>query len=146
MSAKTRVSLFILLLLGLQALPLLSYQGERQTRWPVLAWAMYARSYPPGPIDMDTRRAIATFASGRRGEVTANQVGLPGPAFRKIYVKPVFKGDSAPAYQLMARMNAQSRDPVVELRYEGDRYELVDTGVVKQPLPVVIFRAPQSGQ
>ena len=146
MSPRTRVSLFIVLLLGLHALPVLSYQGERQTRWPFLAWAMYARSYPPGPVDMDVRRVVATFASGRRGEVTANQVGLPGPAFRKIYVTPIFKGDTAPARQLISRMNAQGSDKVVELRYEGERYELGDSGVAKQPLPVLTFQAPASGR
>jgi len=145
-SPRTRVSLFILLLLGLHALPVLSYQGERQTRWPFLAWAMYARSYPPGPVDMDVRRVVATFASGRRGQVTANEVGLPGPAFRKIYVTPIFKGDTAPAQQLISRLNAHASDRVVELRYEGERYELGDSGVTKQPLPVLTFHAPASGR
>ena len=49
MQTRTRISLFILLILGLHAIPVLWYQGERQTRWPFLAWAMYARSFPPGP-------------------------------------------------------------------------------------------------
>lgn len=141
MQTKTRISLFILLILGLHAIPVLWYQGERQTRWPFLAWAMYARSFPPGPIDMTTRRLVATFASGKEEQVTAQLVGLPSPAFQKAYVTSVWKGDSAPAYELIQRLNRRGIDPIVQLRFEGESYTVVDSGVVTTPLPVIIFHA-----
>jgi hypothetical protein len=144
MSLKTRISLLILLIIGLHAVPVLSYQGERQTRWPFLAWAMYARSYPPGPITVATRRLVATYASGKEEEVTQRLVGLPTPAFKKTYIAPLWKGDSTPAYQLIERLNRGRSDPVVQLRLEGERRLLVDTGVVRETLPVVTYRAQPS--
>ena len=144
MSQKTRISLLILLVIGLHAVPVLSYQGERQTRWPFLAWAMYARSYPPGPIAIATRRLVATYASGKEEQVTERLVGLPGPALMKTYIAPLWKGDSMPAYELIQRLNRGRSDPVVQLRREGERRLLVDTGVVREALPVVTYRAHPS--
>ncbi len=144
MQSKTRISLFILLILGLHAIPVLSYQGEHQTRWPFLAWAMYARSFPPGPIDMTTRRLVATSASGKEEQVTSRLVGLPYPAFQKNYVSAIWKGDSARAYELIARLNRGAPDPIVQLRFEGESHTLVDTGVVTAALPALIFRAPSA--
>ncbi len=144
MHPKTWVSLFILLVLGLHALPVLSYQGLRQTRWPFLAWAMYAKSYPPGPIEATTRRLIGTTASGKEEEVTAHGAGLPGPAFRNAYIAPLWRGDSAPAYELIHRLNRERADPVVQLRLEGERQVLTDTGVVTEVLPEAVYRADPS--
>ena len=141
MQPKTRFSLLILLVIGLHAIPVLSWQGYRQTRWPFLAWAMSARSYPPGPIEIMMRRLIATSVSGREEEVTSQLVGLPGPSFRNAYVVPLWKGDSAPAYELMRRLNQKRDDPVVQLRLEAERQVLADTGVVTEALPVVTYWA-----
>ena len=58
MQLKTRISLFILLIIGLHAVPVVFYQGERQTRWPFLAWAMYSQSYPAGPITVAKRPKV----------------------------------------------------------------------------------------
>jgi hypothetical protein len=145
MQVKTRISLLILLVIGLHAVPVLSYQGERQTRWPFLAWAMYSRSYPPGPITVAKRRLVATFASGKEAEVTGPLVGLPTPAFRGIYIAPLWQGDSTPAYELIRRLNRGRSDPVVRLRLEELRQTLVDTGVVKEMAPALIFQAHPSG-
>jgi hypothetical protein len=145
MQLKTRISLLILLVIGLHAVPVLFYQGERQTRWPFLAWAMYARSYPPGPVTVATRRLIATFASGKEEKVTSPVVGLPGPAFQETYIAPLWKGDSTPAYELIRLLNRKRNDPVVRLRLEGERQTLVDTGVVREVLPAVTYQAHSSG-
>jgi hypothetical protein len=145
MQLKTRISLLILLVLGLHAVPVLYYQGERQTRWPFLAWAMYARSFPAGPITVATTRLIATSASGKEEEVNSWLVGLPSAAFRNAYIAPQWKGDSAPAYELIQRLNRGRNDPVVRLRMERERQSLVDTGVVRETLPVVTYQAHPSG-
>jgi hypothetical protein len=145
MQVKTRISLLILLVIGLHAVPVLSYQGERQTRWPFLAWAMYAQSYPPGPITVATRRLIATSASGKEERVNPQDVGLPTPAFRKTYILPLWKGDSTPAYELIQRLNRDRHDPVVRLRLEGERQTLADTGIVKEALPVLTYQAHPAG-
>jgi hypothetical protein len=144
MQSKTRNSLLILLVLGLHAVPVIFYQGNRQTRWPFLAWAMYAQASKPGPIAVLQRRLIATSASGVDKEITADFVGLPGPAFRNRYVTPLWNGDSTAAHELIERLERRWDDPVVQLRMEGERLTLVDTGVVKETLPVVTYPTDSS--
>jgi hypothetical protein len=144
MQPKTRISLLILLVIGLHAVPVLFYQGGRQTRWPFLAWSMYAESYPPGPITIATRRLIATFASGKEEEVGSELVGLPTPACRKTYIAPLWNGDSTPAYELIQRLNRGRNDPVVRLRLEGELQTLADTGIVRETRPPVTYRAHPS--
>ena len=75
--SKLWISALILLVLGLHAIPVISYQGHRQTRWPFLAWAMYARSWPPGPIQTMDRALVGRTAAGTEEEVTAWLAGLP---------------------------------------------------------------------
>jgi hypothetical protein len=145
MQLKTRISLFILLIIGLHAVPVVFYQGERQTRWPFLAWAMYSRSYPPGPITVAKRRVVVTLASGKEEEITGPLVGLPSFAFRETYIAPLWQGDSTPAYELMQRLNRERKDPVVRLRLEDVRLTMVDTGVVRDTLPPLTYQAHPSG-
>jgi hypothetical protein len=140
-SNKTWISLFILLVLGLHAVPVLSYQGVRQTRWPFLAWAMYAKSYPPGPITATMRKIVGTSAGGKREEITPKLVGLSGAAFRNAYGVPLWKGDSAAARELMDRINRGRRDPVRELRLESIEYRLGNHGVVVDTAPARTFSA-----
>ena len=70
---KAWISLFIVLVIGLHAVPVISFQGNRQTRWPILAWAMYAKSIPPGPIEMMKRRIVGFTAGGRQELVGAGR-------------------------------------------------------------------------
>ena len=86
MQLKTRISLFIVLIIALHAVPVL-YERGRQTRWPFLSWTMYAKSFPPGPITMATRRLVATSASGRE-EVTRSFSGCPCPRFETHTSRP----------------------------------------------------------
>lgn len=146
MGARTRVSLLILLLLGLHAIPVLSYQGYRQTRWPILTWAMYARSYPAGPIQLTIRRVDQVTRSGQRFEVTAGDIGLANPTFSKMFMVPLAGGDSAVARDLMRRLNAVQADSVARLEVELIRYELADTGVVRDTLQAVVYPAGAAGQ
>jgi hypothetical protein len=141
-SNKTWISLFILLVLGLHALPVLSYQGVRQTRWPFLVWAMYAKSYPPGPITATMRKIVGTSASGKQEEVTPKLVGLSGPAFRNAYGVPLWKGDSAAARELMDKINRERRDALVELRLESIQYRLGANGIVMDTAATRTFPAP----
>jgi hypothetical protein len=139
MKYKTGVSVFIILVLALHALPVLSYQGVRQTRWPFLAWAMYAKSYPPGPIVVTIRRIFGVSTDGRRREVTPYLVGLSGPAFRNTYLLPLENGDSAVARRLGNTVNREGRDIMAQLRLETTQYRLVDSGVVVDTAPPVTF-------
>jgi hypothetical protein len=141
-NSKVWVSALILLVLGLHVLPVVSYQGHRQTRWPFLAWAMYARSYPPGRIQTMDRSLIGTTASGAKEEVTPWLVGLSRPAFRNAYVNPLFEGDSTTGRELLARINQNREDPFVEIHTTGKRYSIADSGILTEDLPVYTFRAP----
>jgi hypothetical protein len=141
MSVRTRISLFILLILGLHALPVLSYQGQRQTRWPFLAWAMYAESYPPGPIEAVTRRLVATSRHGRSRPIVYRDVGLTSPGFSSNYLQPLGRGDSSAARRLVDRLNRLGPDSIAQLRLETIRYRMVDSGVAVDTLPVVVYSA-----
>jgi hypothetical protein len=138
---KVWISLLILLVIGLHALPVLSYQGHRQTRWPFLAWAMYARSYPPGPVQVVERTIVAATASGEEHAITPYVVGLSKPAFRNAYLVPLAKGDSAAARELLRRLNAGRDVPFAQVTLGGVQSTLSDTGVVRDPLPRYVYRA-----
>lgn len=141
---KLWISIFILLVIGLHAVPVLSFQGNRQTRWPILAWAMYAKSNPPGPIEMMKRRIVGVTAAGRQELVTPHLVGVNRGALTTRYVRSMWLGDTAVAQQLLSRLNHERKDPFVELRLEGEKYTLVGDSIVKEDFPVLTYRAGQS--
>ena len=136
---KVWISTLILLVLGLHAVPVLSYQGHRQTTWPFLAWAMYSKSHPPGPIQTMNRYLVGRTSTGQEVDVTPGLVGLSKPTFRNTYINPLYKGDSASARELIGRLNRDREDPIVDLRTIGTRYVLSDTGVVTEQLPVITY-------
>jgi hypothetical protein len=135
------VSLFLLLVLGLHAVPVLFYQGTRQTRWPFLAWAMYAQSYPPGPIEAFTRQLFAISRHGTRRAINYKDVGLSSPGFSSGYLAPFGRGVTAAGRWLVDRLNRVGPDSVAELRLETLRYRLVDSGVALDTLPPVVYSA-----
>jgi hypothetical protein len=138
-SKKPWVSVLIVLVVGLHALPVLSYQGYRQTRWPFLAWAMYAASIPPGPITTMQRHLIAVTASGDTASVTAASIGVSGPALVKSYLQPLWAGDTATAQRLLIRLNRARSDSFVAIRLDGQKFTLADTGVVEERLAPRIY-------
>jgi hypothetical protein len=138
-SPKVLISLLIIVIIGLHAVPVLSYQGNLQTRWPFLAWAMYAAAQPPGPIETVNRRIIGVTTTGASEIITPESVGLGQPAFLKSYIRSFSLGDAAAAHRLAALANQRRSDPFVELRLEGEKFTLVDTGVVETKLPVKAY-------
>lgn len=143
---KLWISLLILLAIGLHAVPVVFYQGQRQTRWPFLAWAMYAKSLPPGPIETKQRRLVGVTLNGDEETVTAPLVGVSRSTFGRTYIQPMWAGDSTAALALITRLNREREDPFVAVRLEGETYTVTDTGVVKEPFPPVIYRADRSGK
>jgi hypothetical protein len=133
------ISAVIVLVIGLHALPVLSYQGHRQTRWPFLAWAMYAASIPPGPITTNQRRIVGVTAAGDTTELTYAVIGVSGPALTKSYLRPLATGDSAVAQSLFSRVNARRQVPLETIRLEGERATLTDTGVVVERYPTITY-------
>jgi hypothetical protein len=138
---KTWISLAILTVIALHAVPILSYQGYRQTRWPILAWAMYARSYPAGPVQTESRHLVAVTQERKRLEITPWLAGVPLPAMGKAFVRPLLQGDSAQAEELFRRLNRTRPDPVIEIRVEQERWVVSDTGLVHEVLPVISYHA-----
>jgi hypothetical protein len=139
--SKRVASLFIILAIGLHAVPVVFYQGQRQTRWPFLAWAMYAKSLPPGPIETKQRRLIGVTPDGDEESVTSPLVGLSKSTFGRYYVQPLGRGDSARARELLQRLNGRREEPFVALRLEGETYTVSDSGIVKETHPTVTFLA-----
>lgn len=136
---KTLVSIVILLVIGLQAVPVL-YRSERGTLWPFMQWAMYKNSRKPGPIDTHLRRILAITAAGRSDTVTPRLLGLSITVLKQRYLAPIAKGDLSSAPELIDRLNRHRDDPVVELRLEGETYTVTDTGIVRTDDPVVTYR------
>lgn len=136
---KTLVSVVILLVIGLHAVPVL-YRSERGTLWPFMQWSMYKNSREPGPIDTHQRRILAITANGRRDTVTPRLLGLSITVLKQRYLAPIATGDLSSAPELIARLNRHRSDPVVELRLEGETYTLTDTGIVRTGDPVVTYR------
>jgi hypothetical protein len=134
------ISIVILLIIGLHAVPVLFYQGNSQTGWPILAWAMYARALPPGPIQTTLRHIVGVTQQGRQEQITPRFVGLSKTALRKLYLQPMWIGDSSAARELLDRLNRGRHDPLVELRVEGQKYTLSDGVVLEEKLPVVAYR------
>jgi hypothetical protein len=136
---KTLISIVILLVIGLHAVPVL-YRSERGTLWPFMQWAMYKNSREAGPIDTRQRRIIAITAQGQSDTVTPRLLGLSITVLKQRYFVPIANGDLSPAPELMERLNRHRDDPVVELRLEGETHTLTDTGIVMTDDPVVTYR------
>jgi hypothetical protein len=138
---KTLVSVVILLVIGLHAVPVL-YRRERGTLWPFMQWAMYKNSREAGPIDARQRRIVAITATGRSDTLTPSLVGLSTTVLTQRYLVPIATGDLSPAPELIDRLNRHRDDPVVELRLEGETYTVTDTGIVRTDDPVITYRSP----
>jgi hypothetical protein len=143
---KSSISVFILLILGLHAVPVLFYQGLRQTRWPFLLWAMYAQSYPPGPIEAMRRQLTAITASGTKRPVTYKDVGLTLPGFTGNYVMPLGRGDTSAGRWLIGRLNQVGPDTVVGLQLQTIRWRLVDSGIAFDTLPGIVYPPALEGR
>lgn len=140
---KTLISIVILLVIGLHAVPVL-YRSERGTLWPFMQWAMYKNSRKPGPIDVHQRRILAISSKGARDTVTPHLLGLSITVLKQRYLGPLGTGDLSSAPELIDRLNRNRDDPVVELRLEGETYTVTDTGIARRDDPVVTYRADLS--
>jgi hypothetical protein len=140
LQTKVWTSILILLALGLHALPVLSYEGNRQARWPILAWAMYAKAIPPGPIEMKRRRIVGVTSDGEKELITPRLAGVSRTALLTQYLKPMWLGDSAAAQRLLSRVNRDRQDLFVEIRIEGEKYSLVGDSVLREEFPATIYK------
>jgi hypothetical protein len=138
---KVLISIVILLVVGLHALPILQrLQGDRQTFWPFMAWGMYRNARVPGPIRTETRRIVGVTAKGERETVTTDLLGLSSYALERMYIRPMWTGDFSAARQLTDRLNRKRQDPFIGLRLESETYKITDGGVVKEDNPVITYR------
>jgi hypothetical protein len=138
-SARAKISAFIVLVLGLHALPVLSWQGAQQTRWPFLVWAMYAQSTPPGPIQAFVSQLVAVSPHGTTREITSRDVGLSVPALASRYTRPFSRGDTSAGRWLVDRLNRVGQDSVAQIRLQTLRYRLVESGIAVDTLPDVVY-------
>lgn len=139
MSTRAKISAFILVVLALHALPVLSYQGAQQTRWPFLVWAMYAQSTPPGPIQAFVQQLVAVSPRGTTRKITYKDVGLSVPALASRYTRPFGRGDTAAGRWLVDRLNRLRPDSVAQILLETLRYRLVESGIAVDTLPDVVY-------
>lgn len=137
---KTLISIFILLVIGLHAAPVLLRRGHREILWPFLKWTMYKDSRSPGPITMWKPRVMGVTAKGESQPVTPPLVGLSAFALGRGYIQPMLKGDSSAAQRLITRLNRQRQDPIVEIRIDRETYTATDTGLVRKDDPTITYR------
>jgi hypothetical protein len=138
---KLFVSLLIMLVVGLHALPLLQrLQGKEQTWWPIMAWGMYSPSIPKGPISSEIRRTTGLTISGKQLPVGPEQSGLDVFTFGPIYVRSTWPESASAAQQLAERLNVKRDDPFVEFHLEVETYTITPSGIVKDTLPVALYR------
>jgi hypothetical protein len=137
---KIWVSIFILLIIALHAVPALNRDLKKRV-WPFLDWAMYKDSRPAGPIQAKKKRIVGLTLKGQKEEVTPFLVGSSGFALQALYEQPMWNGDSSAAQRLFRRVNLKREDPFVEFRLESATYTVTDTGVVEEDNPVVTYRA-----
>ena len=139
MSARAKISAFIVLVLGASCSPVLSWQGAQQTRWPFLVWAMYAQSTPPGPIQAFVSQLVAVSPHGTTREITSRDVGLSVPALASRYTRPFSRGDTTAGRWPVDRLNRVRQDSVAQIRLQTVRYRLVEPGIAVDTLPDVVF-------
>jgi hypothetical protein len=78
--------------------------------------------------------------SGKEVAIGPEQIGLSKFAFNRIYRNPMQQGNASIAQQLAERLNLKRNDPLVEFHLEGEFYTLTASGVVKEALPVIVYR------
>jgi len=100
----------------------------------------YSRDSRDLPIKRKTSRIIGITSRGEELEINADSVGLIMGGFSRIYVKKMWRGDSATAQRLGDRLNRDREDPIVEFHLEIQTYTITDTGIVTENNPVVIYR------
>jgi hypothetical protein len=162
--SKLFISLVILTVIGLHALPVLQgLLGRKQTFWPVMSWSMYRNSYSSErPVRTTIRRTVAITSAGQefdieseftkprrsffnvfpgRIEADTDSLGLGYFAFARFYLRPMWAGDGSAARELAERLNRGREDPIIELRLESETYTVINGGIVKEFNPVLAYRA-----
>ena len=105
------VSLFILVILGLQAVPVMrEWTGARETLWPFLSWGMFRHSSGP-PVKAEGLRIFASTREGSRLVVAAD-TGFDRFGFRRYYQQPILAGDSSAVQELARRLSRRWGAPV----------------------------------
>ena len=134
--SKAWVSLWIVLAVGLHAVPIFLRPGVQQITWPWLTWAMYKDSRPAGPIVGERRRLLGVTESGRRIRIDEDSAGLSRFVVNRTFLRPWLSGDTTAAPRLFAHLNQRRRDPLVEIRLSVETYTVTDSGtaVRKQTL------------
>ena len=127
-SRQRRNTVFILTMLGLQAVPVAhEFTGARETLWPFLAWGMYRHSSEP-PVEVVVYRLLATTQDAAR-PVRAADAGFERFAFRRLYQVAIANGDSAAAADLTRRLRRRWKVPIRQIIVEESVYALSDDGL-----------------
>ena len=145
LQSKTFASIFILLAIGLHAVPVLLDRGQRQIAWPFLVWSMYKDARPAGPITGWKTRVTATTSSGKTELVNTDLVGLSGSTIGRMFIQPWGKGDTTAARRLLLRLNRGRAEPFVEIQMARETYMVSDTGLIRADPPVLTYQLSSQG-
>ena len=126
--SKAGVSLWIVLAVGLHAVPIVLRQRQNQTTWPWLTWAMYKDSRPAGPIVAERRRLAGVTETGRPVTIDEDSVGLSKFVVNRLFVRPWLLGDTTAAPRPDPHLPHRRRDPLVDFRLSIETYTVTDSG------------------
>lgn len=127
-AARRNVSLFILVILSLQAVPVMrEWTGARETLWPFLAWGMFRHSSGP-PVQADRLRMYGSTRQGSR-LVGAADTGFDRFGFRRYYQRPILAGDSNAVQELAGRLGDRWGVPVDSVVLERTAFTLSREGL-----------------
>jgi hypothetical protein len=126
---KILASIWIVLAVGLHAVPIVLRQRQNQTTWPWLVWAMYKDSRPAGPIVGERRRLSGVTVAGRQIHLDEDSAGVSRFVVNRTYVMPWLQGDTTAAPRLLAQLNQLRSDSLVEITLSVETYTVTDTGM-----------------
>ena len=128
-SPKVWASVWIILAVGLHAVPIVLRQRQYQTTWPWLVWAMYKDSRPAGPIVGERRRLSGVTEAGRQIQIDEDSAGVSRFVVNRTYVVPWLQGDTTAAPRLFAQLNQRRLDSLVEISLSVETYTVTDAGM-----------------
>jgi hypothetical protein len=161
--SKQCISVLILLVIGLHALPVLQgLLGKKQTFWPIMSWSMYRGSHSSQrPVQTAIRRTFAVTSAGHEFDIESefakprrslfnlfpgrieddtDALGLGYFAYARFYLRPMWEGDAHAAQGFAERLNRGREDPIVELRLESETHKVTNSGIIKELNPALVYR------
>ncbi len=153
------ISLFIVLIIGFHAVPLIQeLTGRRQTSWPLMVWGMYRKAYPSN-MKINVKKTFIS-AKTRHGSILdvapihhppffnlvsntyrqdEDRILLGHYGYQRLFVKPMLKGDESAARKLAALLNQDRQDRITHIQIQRELYEMGGEGIEKVDSSIMTY-------